>query len=77
MTVQYDTLLQQVMALPSRDRASLAKTVIDSLQDEDPDEVRAAWVEEIETRMAAIERGEVKLYPGDQVIADARKKLSS
>ncbi len=77
MSIQYDTLLQQVMALPPKVRASLAKTVIDSLQDDDPEEVRAAWIEEIDLRLAAIERGEASFKPGDQVIADLRRKLSS
>ena len=77
MSIQYDMLLQQVMALPSKDRASLAKTVIDSLPDDDPEDVRAAWIEEIDLRMAAIERGEAGFRPGDQVIADLRRKLSS
>ena len=77
MSVQYEMLLQQVLALPSRDRASLAKTVIDSLNEDDPEEVRAAWIEEIEARLAAIDRGEGCFLPGDQVIADLRRKLSS
>ena len=76
MSVQYDTLLQQVLALPSKDRVLLAGTVLDSLEAENPEEIRAAWMEEIETRLAAIERGEAKFLPGDQVMADLRKKRS-
>ena len=77
MSIQYDTLLQQVMALPLKDRASLAKTVIDSLPDDDPDEIRAAWIEEIELRMAAIERGEVTFHPVDEVLDKLKRKYSS
>lgn len=77
MSVQYDTLLQQVLALPSKDRASFAKTVIDSLHEDDPEGVRAAWIEEIDLRLAAIERGEASFNPVDEVIHKLRKKYTS
>lgn len=77
MSVQYDSLVQQVLALPSKDRASLAKTVIDSLHEDSPEEIRAAWLEEIDLRLAAIDRGEAKFYPVDEVIDKLRRKYSS
>ena len=76
MSIQYDSLVQQVLALPIEDRASLAKTVIESLDDETPDEVHAAWIEEIDSRMAAIERGEVEFLDGEEYLAKMRKKYS-
>ena len=75
MSVQYDTLLQQVLALPSKERAALVKSVIDSLHEDDPDEVRAAWIEEIDLRTAAIGRGEAKFYPVDQVLDRLAKEV--
>jgi len=77
MPVQYDALVRQVLALPSNDRALLAETVIDSLQEEDANSVRAAWIEEIEARLAATERGEGGYLPGDEVMANLRKKLQA
>jgi hypothetical protein len=76
MSVQYDTLLQQVLSLPSKDQELLANTVLDSLDVESPDPVRAAWLEEIEARLAAIECGQAKFIPGDQALAELRRKLS-
>jgi len=40
----------------------------------DPD-AEEAWAEEIERRVAQIERGEVHLVPGDQVFANLRRRL--
>jgi putative addiction module component (TIGR02574 family) len=77
MSIQYDALIREVLALPSNDRALLAETVIDSLHEEDANSVRAAWIDEIESRLAATERGDAKYLPGDEVMASLRKKLTT
>jgi putative addiction module component (TIGR02574 family) len=77
MSVQYEAILQQVLALPSKDRAKIADAVLDSLDREDTDDVRASWIQEIESRLAAIERGEAAFRDGKEVMADMRKRLLS
>jgi putative addiction module component (TIGR02574 family) len=77
MSIPFETLLQEVLVLPSKERALIVKKVIDSLHDEDPNEVRTAWIEEIEQRLQAIERGEEKEHPGKEVVAELRRKYSS
>ena len=61
--------------LSEAERAELAFSLIESLDgpaDPDAEEARA---EEIERRVAQIERGEVQLVPGDQVFANLRRRL--
>jgi len=61
--------------LSEAERAELALALIESLDglaDPDAEEV---WAEEIEHRVAQIERGEVQLVPGDQVFANLRRRL--
>ncbi len=61
--------------LSEAERAELALALIESLDGlADPD-AEEAWAEEIEHRVAQIERGEVELVPGDQVFANLRRRL--
>ncbi|OGP87384.1 MAG: hypothetical protein A2Y95_04930 [Deltaproteobacteria bacterium RBG_13_65_10] len=61
--------------LSEAERAELALALIESLDGlADPD-AEDAWAEEIERRVAQIERGEVQLVPGDQVFANLRRRL--
>ncbi len=58
-----------------RDRAALARTLLedlDSLQDED---VEALWIAEAERRYEAYLAGKTKAVPGDEVMARLREKL--
>ena len=40
-----------------------------------PEEIEAAWMEEIERRIASAERGETTPVPHDQVMAELRKLI--
>ncbi|HZZ82146.1 MAG TPA: addiction module protein [Gemmataceae bacterium] len=42
-----------------------------------PAVVHSLWVEEIEARMAAIERGEVEWIPGEKLVEQLKKKCGS
>ena len=48
----------------------------DEPDDGTPEEIEAAWMEEVERRIAARERGEVTLIPAEEVIARLRAKLA-
>ncbi len=37
---------------------------------------REAWAKEVDRRIAEDERGEVKMIPGEEVIAELRRKYS-
>lgn len=60
-----DEITEQVLSLPTGERAELLSRLLRSLEDvqEDPAEVEAAWREEILRRAEAIDRGEAKTIP--------------
>lgn len=62
------------LALPRSERARLAERLIASL-DENA-EVEEAWAAEIKRRLDSIDRGEVELIPAEDVIAEARRRVS-
>jgi putative addiction module component (TIGR02574 family) len=61
-------LLQAVLALPPQHRAALAEQLLDSLADEEPVSIDAAWVEEAERRLRTFDEGKIKALPGDEVM---------
>ena len=75
MSRQFDELTKRIRALPLRERAELVRVLIDDLDPgKDPD-VEKLWLEEAERRYAQYLRGEVEAIPGDEVMAEARKRL--
>ncbi len=69
-------LQAQAKQLGAEERAQLASFLLDTLEPADSGDVSQAWVAEINTRWAEIERGEVELIPATEVFADLRRKLS-
>jgi putative addiction module component (TIGR02574 family) len=74
-------LLTDALSLPERERARLARALIDSLEAEgqedtaSPAEIEAAWRSEIEVREQEIERDPTRLVPAEQVFAEAERRL--
>ncbi|HJS07399.1 MAG TPA: addiction module protein [Pirellulales bacterium] len=70
-------VFSSVLALSLADRAELAKRLIESLNAGEPDPgAEAAWAEEIEARIAAYQRGELKATPWKEAIAEIRKSFA-
>jgi putative addiction module component (TIGR02574 family) len=75
MSSQFDDLTKRVRALPMGEKAALVRLLIDDLDPgQDPD-VEKLWLEEAERRYAQYLRGEVEAIPGDEAMAEARKRL--
>ena len=72
MNTQSQQFLQSALQLPESDRAEIAASLIRSLDSELDDDADAAWAVEIQRRIQSIDRGEVKLIPWDDVIAEMR-----
>lgn len=68
-------LKKKAAQLSDSERAELALSLIESLDGPADPDVEEAWRVEIERRMAEIDRGEVKLIPGDEVFARLRRRL--
>ena len=64
-------ILREALALPSDQRAALAGSLINSLNEESDEAVEEAWGVEIARRLAEIDSGQVKLLSW----AEARNRL--
>jgi len=63
-----DDVLRDALALPAEDRAKIAGTLIESLDDDVVDEgVEGLWSAEIARRIAEIDSGTVQLVPWSEV----------
>ncbi len=67
MATSANELFKQAMELKDEERASLAGLLLESLDTEVEDGVEAAWLAEAERRMAALDSGDAKLVPWEDV----------
>ncbi len=67
MMEEAQELLKKALALPDKERADLAGTLIESLDDAVDDDAEVAWQEEIVRRLGEVRSGKVKTIPWDQV----------
>jgi len=75
MTHEASDLLKKALALPAEERAELAGSLLESLDDvqDDPKAVEAAWNVEITRRIADLDSGKAKTIPWEEV----RHRISS
>ena len=77
MTKQALELLQQALALSDEERASLAYSLLDSLDTPADENVEAAWNQEIARRIADLDSGKSKTVPWEEVRAQISSLLSN
>lgn len=75
VAANFAELERQARELSDEERARLALSLIESLDPADEGVVEAAWQAEIEARLAAYDRGEVKAIPGEDVFAAVRRLI--
>ena len=73
MTQEAAELLKKALSLPVSERADLAGSLIESLDETHDPSVEPAWDEEVKCRMADIDSGKVKPIS----LEEARRRLSS
>jgi putative addiction module component (TIGR02574 family) len=73
MTQEAADLLKKALSLPVAERADLAGSLIESLDETQDESVAAAWDAEVLRRMAEVESGAVKTVS----LEEARRRLSS
>ncbi len=73
MSPTFNDIEEQAKSLPPEQRARLAESLLESLQNEGIAEVETAWAREIEARVAAFRRGEEVLVDGETVLAELRR----
>jgi putative addiction module component (TIGR02574 family) len=72
-----DELLKKALTLPAQDRATLASSLIDSLDEIDELSAQTAWNDEIARRIADLESGKAKTVPWDEVRRRVHAKLDN
>jgi putative addiction module component (TIGR02574 family) len=63
------------LKLPFAERSELAKALLLSMEQPSESELEALWETEINRRIEAVEKGEMKLIPGEEAFARARAAL--
>ncbi|MDA0840862.1 MAG: addiction module protein [Planctomycetota bacterium] len=72
---EFEELTTKAMSLPSPSRAELAEILIQSLEEDDDPETKAAWITEIRRRDEQIRSGEKVTRPAHEVLKEARTQL--
>jgi putative addiction module component (TIGR02574 family) len=83
MSQKVAEVLDKAMALSSHERGVLIDRLVESLDDEPPDEgVDQAWADEIKRRVDEVRSGKVKMIPGEEMrqwlsgrLRDAKKNV--
>ena len=73
MTRQAFDLLQKALSLSEEERADLACSLMESLDERVDQGVESAWNEEINRRLADLDSGKAKTVPWDEI----RRRISS
>jgi putative addiction module component (TIGR02574 family) len=77
MTQEVSEILKKALALPPEARASIAGSLLESLNDSPADEgIEAAWSEEIKRRIGEIDSGKVQMIPYEEVRRRLAARLS-
>ena len=66
----------EIKKLDLKDRALLAKRIVESLDELSETEIEALWVEEAERRLDEIEKGLVTEIPAEEALRRARAAIS-
>jgi putative addiction module component (TIGR02574 family) len=67
MMQEAEELLKKALALPEKERADLAGSLINSLDETVDEDAEAAWQEEIARRLEEVRSGKVKTRSWDEV----------
>jgi putative addiction module component (TIGR02574 family) len=70
-----DELLAQALRLDPKDRAELASELLGSLDGPEDLDAQAAWEDDIQRRVAALEAGTLRLEPWEAVKIRIEKTL--
>jgi putative addiction module component (TIGR02574 family) len=76
METQAEYLLQTALSLPPRERAEIAASLIESLDEATDVDVDGAWAEEVKRRIESIDKGHVQLIPWDDMTRSMRERLN-
>ena len=76
MDTQAEQVLQIALSLSADDRAEIAESLIQSLDEGRAVDIEAAWAEEIGRRIEEIDNGNAQMIPWEEVIRSMRERLN-
>jgi hypothetical protein len=71
-----EELEAEIKKLDLKARATLAKRIVESLDELSPAEIEALWAEEAERRLDKLEQGVVAEIPAEDALSRARAAIS-
>ena len=71
-----EQLEAEIRKLSLKERAALAKRIVQSLDELSESEIEALWVEEAERRLDELEQGLATEIPAEEVLRRARTAIS-
>ena len=75
MTKSFEKLEKEARALSSREKAALARTLIEDLDSAGDENVEEIWIEEAQRRYEAYRAGHLEAVPGEEAMQRARQRL--
>ena len=75
MVANLEELEKLARALPLREKAALARTLLEDLDAAADADAERLWLEEAQNRYDAYTAGEMTALPGDEVMDRARNRL--
>ena len=72
-----DEILPAALALSAKERAKLARNLLESLHDVDEGDLEAPWLEEIDRRAKEVEDGTAKLVDWESARNDLAQRLKA
>lgn len=75
MSTQFDDIEKQARSLPLKEKAALARLLIEDLDQTVDEDVERLWLEEAQRRYEAYLKGELDALPGEDVMKRARERL--
>jgi hypothetical protein len=75
MSANFDDIERQARSLPLKEKAALARVLIEDLDTSVDKDVERLWIEEAQRRYAAYVKGELEALPGEDVMRRARERL--
>lgn len=73
--VKFDDITTKALSLPLDNRAELAELLIQSIDEEDGEQVKSDWIAEIRRRDQEIREGKAVTKPAAQALREARELL--
>ena len=75
MTTNFKELEKEVRALDSREKAALARTLIEGLDENLDQGAEQLWIEEAQRRYQAYQTGKLRPVPGEEAMQRARHRI--